>query len=74
MKKFQVLSVLFAALAVLLSDVMCAVVAYGYCNLLWCGRYGGCSAPANTAFVYCVPYGAGIVICAVLAWFFSRKG
>lgn len=74
MKKFQVLSVLFAALAVLLSDVMCAVVAYDYCNLLWCGRYGGCSAPASTAFVYCVPYGAGIVICAVLAWFFSRKG
>ena len=35
------LSVLFGALAVLLSDVMCAVVAYNYCNLLWGGRYAG---------------------------------
>ena len=74
MKKFQVLSALFAVLAVLLSDVMCAVVAYSYCDLKWCGQYWGCSAPASTAFVYCIPYGAGIVICAVLAWFYYRKG
>ena len=35
----KTLSIVFSALAVILSDVMCAVVAYNYCNLTWSGRY-----------------------------------
>lgn len=31
----KVLSNLFLVLAVLLSDAMCAVVAYNYCNIEW---------------------------------------
>ena len=34
------LSTIFAVLAILLSDVMCAVVAYNYCALEWGGKYG----------------------------------
>lgn len=73
MKTYRRLSCLFAALAVLLSDVMCAVVAYRYCSLQWGGQYQGWSAPPDLAFVYCIPYGAGILICGVLAFVFRKK-
>ncbi len=67
------LSALFGALAVLLSDMMCAVVAYNYCNLLWEGRYAGYGTPAGTAFLYAVPYGIGIIVCVVLTFVFRKK-
>ena len=67
------LSILFGVLAVLLSDIMCAVVAYGYCDLLWGGRYAGYSAPPSTAFVYAIPYAIGIVISVILALVFRKK-
>lgn len=73
MKKYKRLTYLFAALAVLLSNVMCAVVAYNYASLWWCGQYAGCSAPADTAFLLGFPYGVGIVVCVALAWFFGRR-
>lgn len=73
MKKYKGLTCLFAALAVLLSNVMCAAVAYNYCTLQWCGQYGGCSAPAGTAFLLCIPYGVGVIICVMLACFFAQK-
>ena len=73
MKKYRYLVNLFAALAILLSNVMCAAVAYNYCTLQWCGQYAGCSAPADTAFLLCIPYGVGIIICVVLAGFFNKK-
>ena len=64
---------LFAALAFVLSNVMCASIAYNYCALQWGGRYEGWSAPASTAFLLFVPYGLGIIICAALAWLFHQK-
>ena len=64
---------LFIVLASLLSDIMCAVVAYNYCALQWGGRYAGYSAPASTAFLYFIPYGIGVVFCLVLARFFYKK-
>ena len=62
MKRYKCLFCVFAGLAVLLSDVMCAGI-----------RYGVYSAPASTAFLLAVPYAVGIVICALLAWCFHRK-
>lgn len=73
MKKYKYLIVLFSVLAILLSNVMCAAVAYNYCTLQWCGQYGGCSAPADTAFLLCIPYGIGIIICVTLTWIFYKK-
>lgn len=73
MKKYKHLACLFAALGVLLSNAMCAEVAYNYCALQWGGRYAGYSAPASVAFLLCIPYGIGIVICAVIAWVFYKK-
>jgi len=64
---------LFTVLAVLLSDVMCAAVAYNYRGML-CGiEHAGFSAPANIAFLGAIPFLAGILVCAVLAMVFFKK-
>lgn len=68
------LSTIFTILALILSHIMCIVVAYNYASLLWCGKYGLCSAPASVAFIYVIPFGISIMICAVLAVIFKRKG
>ena len=73
MKKYKYLAALYAALAVLLSNAMCAAVAYNYCAHQLGGQYAGYSAPADTAFLLGIPYGIGIAICAALAWLFHRK-
>ena len=67
------ISVCFWILAVLLSDAMCAVVAYAYCDMSWGIRCAGYSAPAWTAFLWAIPFAAGIAVCAVLAILFSRR-
>ena len=67
------ISYLFIVLAILLSDMMCAVVAYNYCALQWGGQYAGYSAPASTAFLYVIPYGVGVVLCIILAYLFYKK-
>lgn len=67
------LSTVFAWLAVLLSDIMCAVVAYNYRDIL-CGiEHAGYSAPASTAFLWAIPYLIGIVICVVMVISFRKK-
>lgn len=67
------LSRLFAALAVVISNVMCFVVAYNYRDML-CGiEHAGYSAPAGTAFLYAVPFAVAVTVCAVLAIRFYRK-
>ena len=68
------LSVLFCILALVLSHAMCAAVAYTYCELLWCGQYGGCSAPASIAFLLAIPYCIGIAICIGLTILYYKKG
>lgn len=73
MKVYRVIHIIFLLSAVILSDVMCAVVAYNYCALQWGGQYAGYSAPASTAFLYIIPYGLGIVFCIILALFFYKK-
>lgn len=67
------LSCLFAALAVVLSDVMCFAVGWQYRNML-CGiEHAGYSAPASIAFLSAIPLAAGIVVCGALAVRFRRK-
>lgn len=69
----KALSCTFAVLAILLSDVMCAVVAFNYCDMLWGIRYASYSAPASTAFLLVIPYAAAIAVCTALAVIFWRK-
>ncbi|MBQ6334312.1 MAG: hypothetical protein IJI46_04510 [Erysipelotrichaceae bacterium] len=67
------LYICFLILAVLLSDIMCAVIAYNYCDMLWGIKYAGYSAPASVAFYTGIPYLIGIVICIALAIYFRKK-
>lgn len=73
MKKYKYLSYAFMMLAILLSNVICAAVAYNYCDMQWGIRYAGYGAPASVAFIGIIFYAIGIAICAVLAFVFSRK-
>lgn len=66
-------SIALYLLAVLLSDAMCAVVAYNYCRMLFGIKYAGYSAPAWLAFLYAIPFMILIVICLVLAVVFNKK-
>ena len=67
----KTLSIVFWALAVLLSDVMCAVVAWNYCMLRWSRLVT--SAPASTAFLLAIPFVVGIAVCVFLALLFRSK-
>lgn len=69
----KILSSIFGILAVLLSDIMCAVVAYTFCDIMWGIKYAGYSAPVSTAFLLAIPYAVGIAVCAFLAVIFKRK-
>lgn len=69
----KTLSNLFMVLAVLLSDVMCAVVAYNYCDMVWGIKYAGYSAPVSTAFLVAVPYAIAIAVCAIIAVYFKKR-
>ena len=69
----KTISNLFLILAVLLSDVMCAVVAYNYCNMEWEIKVGGTSAPVEMAYLYAIPFVIGIVLCLIGAFYFKKK-
>lgn len=67
------LSNLFIILAVMLSDIMCFVVAYNYRSML-CGiEHEGYSAPASTAFLYAIPFIIGIIVCIILSMMLCKK-
>lgn len=71
MKKYRYLSYAFFGLAILLSDVMCATVAYNYCEMSI--NWQIYSAPANITFLYAIPYGVGILICAAAGLFYRKR-
>ncbi len=57
-------------ISLVISHVMCAVVAYEYATLLNCRM---CSAPAWVAFYLIIPYAAAIAVCVLLALILNRK-
>lgn len=61
------------AIAIILSDIMCANVAFEYSKMLWGIKYAGYSAPANVAFLVAVPYLIGILICVVFSIVLWKK-
>ena len=72
-KRMKKWSHLFTALAIVLSDMMCFVVAYHYRDMLCGMEHAGYSTPASTAFLYAIPFAVGIIACAVLAIRFRKK-
>lgn len=69
----RTLSKVFYVLAFLLSGVMCAVVAYNYCDMMWGIKYAGYSAPAWTAFMAAIPFAIAIAVCIGIARHLKRK-
>jgi len=64
---------LMRVLALIISHAMCACTAWNCCSLLWCGRTGGCSAPAWVGLITAIPLAAVSGICLLLAHLFGRK-
>ena len=67
------LGYLFAIIALLLSHIMCAVVAYNYAYMRCAIEHCGNSAPAYVAFLYAIPFALGIAMCVILSVCFFRK-
>lgn len=68
----KTLSIVFSVLAVALSDAMCAVVAYNWCDMLWGRKYAIYGAPAWTALFWAFPFIIAIMACVLLAVSFKR--
>lgn len=67
------ISLLLTIIALILSHIMCFVVAWNYRDML-CGiEHSGFSAPADVAFLAAIPYAVGIMICGILAYILRRK-
>lgn len=64
---------LFSCLALVLSHLMCIIVAYDYAAMRCAIAHGGASAPQSIVFFTAVPFAAGIVLCGILAYVFHRK-
>ncbi len=67
------LSTSFFILAILISNIMSAFVAYKYCDFLWAEKYSATSAPATVAFLYLIPFIIVIGICITLSLIFLKK-
>ncbi len=64
-------STMFAALAILLTNIMCVVVTYN-CTVL---RYApGNSAPWDVGLLFSIPFVIGIVACSVIAYIAKKRG
>lgn len=70
MKRIQKVAYIVAAM---ISNLMCATVAYKYCELQWGIEYRGYSGPASVAFLWAIPYIICIGVCLVLAKVSAKK-
>ena len=73
MKINKLAAIGFALMGLVLSHIMCAKIAYEYCNMLWGIKYLGYSAPANTAFMLAIPYLFVIVTSFALSFIYWKK-
>lgn len=73
MKRFRALAVSFIVAAIILSNIMCAHVAFQYGKMLMGIKYAAYSAPASVAFLLAIPYAFGIITCLILARVFWKK-
>ena len=64
------ISMIFAALAILLTNIMCIVVTYN-CTVL---RYApGNSAPWDVGLLFGIPFVIGIIACSVVAYIAKKR-
>jgi hypothetical protein len=69
----KIAAYILSAMAVLISDIGFATVAYQYRDML-CGiEHAGYSAPTSITFLYAIPFAAATVACIGLAILFFKK-
>ena len=66
------LSNIFGFLAILLTNVMVAVIAYNYGVMKVGVEYAGYSAPLSTVFLYAIPFGIGIIACIAVSIHYKK--
>lgn len=65
------LSMIFASLAVLLTNIMCVVVTYN-CTVL---HYApGNSAPWDVGLIFAIPFVIVIITCSIASYIAKKKG
>ena len=69
----KIAAYIFSAMAVLISNIGCASVAYSYRGAICAIEHGGFSAPASIAFLGAIPYALAVAVCAILAIVFFKK-
>lgn len=67
------ISNLFIVMMLVLSHFMCIIVAYHYRDMLCAVEHSAASAPASVAFLYTIPFAAGILLCGIFAYIFRKK-
>jgi hypothetical protein len=65
MKKYKIISIGFILIAVVLSNIMSATVAYKFCYIKYTNEMY--SAPPSVAYYFAIPYMIGILICILFA-------
>ena len=65
------LSTIFAALAILLTNIMCVVVTYN-CTVLRCAP--GNSAPWDVGLLFAIPFVIEIIVCSIVSYIAKKKG
>lgn len=74
MNRAKKLRNLFVVLSLLLSHVMCVVLAYQYRDMQCGVAHMGYSAPAGVVFLHVIPFIIGIIICVGVAVICHKKG
>ena len=67
------LKLIFAGIELFLSHMMCIHVAYAVRDMQCGVQHMGYSAPVSAAFLYALPYLAGMLICAAVCWVIESK-
>lgn len=67
-------SILSLIVAILLSDLMCAAVAFNYVDIVWGIKYAGYQMLPETAFRLLIPFGIGILIFLAIFMLFWHRG
>ena len=73
MKKYRILTNVFAAVTVVLLCAMCTVVSFSYGSYLCAVAHHATSFPAEVAFLYAIPFLIAIAVTGTLYFVFRKK-
>ena len=68
------LSTIFAALAILLTNVMCIVVTNVCTNAYHAAQHHFTSAPWEVGLLFIIPFAIGIIACSAVAYIAKKRG